>query len=109
MTNPLVHAFFVGRALSEALYEQAERALTNTLSDLGKLDAELRESLHQFTAEVVDRANRAEAEAMRGRSTGTTVPGDHESADLQAMIDDLRAEIAQLRSELKRYRSSQTA
>ncbi|QZZ18987.1 hypothetical protein J5X98_16305 [Leptothermofonsia sichuanensis E412] len=109
MSNPLVHAFFVGRALSEALYEQAEKALTNTLSELGKLDAELRENLHQFTADVIARASRAEEEAMRGRNAGTTVQSDRESADLQAMIDDLRAEIAQLRSELKRYRSNQTA
>jgi flagellar biosynthesis chaperone FliJ len=108
MNNPLVHAFFVGRALSEALYEQAEKSLTNALSELGKLDAELRQQLHQFTTQVIERANREEEEAMRRRSSGVAGQASTEPADLQAMIDDLRAEIAQLRAELKRYRSSRT-
>jgi demethoxyubiquinone hydroxylase (CLK1/Coq7/Cat5 family) len=105
MSNPLVHAFFVGRALSEAVYSQVEGALTDTLSELGKLDAELRERLRLFTEEVIERANRAEEEAMRDRS-GNTVTLSSQSVDLQATIDELRAEIAQLRTELKRYRSS---
>jgi polyhydroxyalkanoate synthesis regulator phasin len=109
MNNPLVHAFFVGRALSEALYEQAENALTSTLSELGKLDAELREQLRQFTSQVIERANRAEEEATRWRSTGASASPNAEPVDLQAVIDDLRAEVAQLRAELKRYRSSQTS
>jgi len=108
MSNPLVHAFFVGRALAEALYEQAEHTLTDTLSELGKFDAEQRDRLRQFTEDVLQRAERAEAEAMEGRSVdGSSAPG--EAADLQTMLDELRAEIAQLRAELKRYRSSQTA
>ncbi|UBF28359.1 hypothetical protein K9N68_11040 [Kovacikia minuta CCNUW1] len=107
MSNPLVHAFFIGRALSEALYEQAEGALTNTLSELGKLDAELREQLRYFTEQVIERANREEAEATKWRSANST-SFDSQPADLQATIDELRAEIAQLRSELKRYRSSRT-
>ncbi len=53
MTNPIVHSFFVGRALAETLYERAEASLTNALSDLGKLDAELREELRQFTEQVM--------------------------------------------------------
>jgi hypothetical protein len=105
MSNPLVHAFFVGRALSEAIYDQAESSLTNTLSELGKLDAELREQLRHFTEQVIERANREEEEAVRWRSTGSTT-FDSQPADLQATIDELRAETAQLRSELKRYRSS---
>lgn len=106
MSNPLVHAFFVGRALSEALYTEAEKALTNTISELGKLDAELREQLHQFTSQVLERAKQAEEESLRWRSSGATGQTASESADLQATIDDLRAEIAQLRTELKRYRSN---
>ena len=53
MSSPLVHAFFVGRALAESLYEQAEHALTDALSELGKFDAEQRERLRTFTDQVI--------------------------------------------------------
>jgi hypothetical protein len=107
MSNPLVHAFFVGRAIAEAVGEQVESSVTNALSELGKFDAEQRERLRLFTEEVNLRAQRAEEMAMQGRTSGTggytSAPG---SSDLQATIDDLRAETAQLRTELQRYRSS---
>lgn len=106
MSSPLVHAFFVGRALAETLYEQVEAALTDALSDLGKFDAEQREHLRNFTEQVMERANREEEAAMQGRTTTAIVPIDSQPADLQATIDDLRAEIAQLRAELKRYRGN---
>jgi polyhydroxyalkanoate synthesis regulator phasin len=104
MSNPLVHAFFVGRAIAEALGEQVENAVTNALSELGKFDAEQRERLRQFTDEVLERASRAEAMSTQGRSTAI-VPVNSKSEDLQAMIDDLRAETAHLRAELQRYRN----
>lgn len=106
MSNPLVHAFFVGRAFADAIAEQVENTVTNALSELGKFDAEQREHLRQFTDEVLERASRAEELAMQGRpgsaSTGYA-PGS--PTDLQAMIDDLRAETAHLRTELQRYRN----
>ena len=58
MSNPLVRALFVGRAVAEICNEQFENALTDALSELGKFDAEQRERLRQFTAEVMERANR---------------------------------------------------
>ncbi|GAB4318891.1 MAG: hypothetical protein OHK0047_00650 [Leptolyngbyaceae cyanobacterium] len=105
MSNPIVHAFFIGRALADTLYEQAESSLSNALSEVGKLDAELREQLRQFTEQVMERAKREEEAAMQGRTGTTLISSDGESADLQSVIDELRAEIARLRSELKQYRS----
>ena len=104
MNDPLVHAFFVGRAIAEALGEQLENTVTSALSDLGKFDAEQRERLRQFTAEVLERANRAEAMSNQGR-TSAIVPTSSKPEDLQVMIDDLRAEIAHLRAEVQRYRN----
>ncbi|HEY9622027.1 MAG TPA: hypothetical protein V6C78_16855 [Crinalium sp.] len=104
MSNPLVHAFFVGRAVAEALGEQLEATLTNALSELGKFDAEQRENLRQFTEQVLERANREEALAMQDRPVSSVYGGSNQD-DLQATIDELRAEIAQLRTELQRYRS----
>jgi flagellar biosynthesis chaperone FliJ len=105
MSNPIVHAFFIGRALADTLYEQAASSFSNALSEVGKLDAELREQLRQFTDQVMERANREEEAAMQGRTGTTLINSDGESADLQSVIDELRAEIARLRSELKQYRS----
>ena len=105
MTNPVVHAFFVGRAAAEALNEQLENALTNALSELGKFDAEQRERLRQYTEQVTGRAESVAETVMLGRTTTTIVPQGSQPVDLQATIDELRAEIARLRAELQRYRS----
>lgn len=104
MNNPLVHAFFVGRALAETVGEQLEHAFTDALSELGKFDAEQRERLRQFTTQVMERAEREEAAAMQSRGA-TSTSASTQNGDLQAMIDDLRAEIARSRAELQRYRS----
>lgn len=106
MSNPLVQAFFVGRAMAEIFNEQLENALTDALSELGKFDAEQRERLRQFTAEVMERANREAEAATLSRTTTAIVTQDSQPLDLQAMLDELRAEIALLRAELQRYRSS---
>ncbi len=104
MSNPLLQAFFVGRALGEVVTEKLEYALTDALSELGKWDAEAREQMRSFTEEVTERAHRA-AEAA-GSSGTTTGYGQAGSGDTQAIIDELRAEIALLRTELQRYRSN---
>ncbi|MEH1806092.1 DUF6825 family protein [Nostoc sp.] len=104
MSNPLVQAFFVGRAVAEVVNERLEVALTDALSDLGKFDAEAREQLRQFTEEVLERANRAAESANAGQATAATGQATSDSGDLQADIDELRAEIALLRTELQHYR-----
>lgn len=108
MTNPPVHAFFIGRVLAEEIGTAFEKALTNGLSELGKFDAEQRESLSQFTDRVLELARQAESSAMQGRPSGSSNFSGPSEVDWQAIIDDLRAEIAQLRTELQRYRSRST-
>lgn len=108
MTNPLIKAFFLGRATADVVYEELENALTDVLSELGKFDAEQRERLRQFTNQVIERAEREAETAVRGRTTSTIVPVDSQPTDLQATIDELRAEIAHLRSQLQNYRSRST-
>jgi len=105
MSNSVIHAFFVGRALAQVLNEQLEDALTNALSELGKFDAEQHERLRQFTEQVMERADREAETTTLGRTTTTIVPRGSQPADLQATIDDLRAEIARLRAELQAYRN----
>ena len=106
MTNPVVQAFFIGRAVAEIFNEQLENALTDALSELGKFDAEAREHLRQFTEQVMERANHTAETTTQSRTTTTRVSQDSQAVDLQAMLDELRAEIALLRAELQRYRSN---
>ena len=110
MSNPLVDAFFVGRAVAEVLTERMEHAFTDALSEAGKFEAEAKEQLRVFTEEVIERANRAAEAAGAGEAgTGGTGMGQTSSSepeDLQAVIDELRAEIALLRTEIQRYRSN---
>lgn len=104
--NPLVNAFFVGRALAETINQQIEKTIVNALSELGKFDAEQRENLRKFTTEVMERAERDAAKATQESGGSTTGTNGSESEDLQAIIDELRAEIAQVRAQLQRYRSN---
>jgi uncharacterized protein YceH (UPF0502 family) len=105
MSNSVIHAFFVGRAVAQALNEQVEDALTNALSELGKFDAEQRERLRQFSDRVMELASREAETTVRGRTTTAIVPIGSQPGDLQATIDDLRSEIARLRAELQNYRN----
>jgi hypothetical protein len=102
MSNPVLHAFFFGRALAEVLNEKLADTVTNTLSELGKFDAEQRENLRQFMVEVQERAERD----IANRSSAAASEGGESAPDLQETIDELRAEIARLRTELKNYRDS---
>lgn len=108
MSNPVVRAFFVGRALAETINEKIEDTLTNALSELGKFDAEQRERLHQFIDEVLARADREAAKDGQENSSIFTSEGFKSAGELQETIDELRAEIAQVRAELKQYRSTST-
>ena len=106
MSDPLVRAFFIGRAAAEALGEKAEATVTQLLGEIGRFDAEQRENLRNFTETVMERAIREEQEARP--QTGEAAPSPAAAAtatvtgDLQATIDDVRAEIAQLRAEIQR-------
>ncbi|MBW4549734.1 MAG: hypothetical protein KME35_01215 [Aphanocapsa sp. GSE-SYN-MK-11-07L] len=101
MTNPLLHAFFLGRATAEVLSEEVGHTLTNLLAEVGRFDAEQRERLRQFTTQVMERASQ---EASSAERSGVSAP----ATDLQATIDELRAEIARVRAELQNYRNRAT-
>ncbi len=97
MTPSWTQTILLGRAAAEVLTEKANQAATELLSELGKLDAERRESMRAFVEEVNARA----ATSQNAASPSSAAP------DLQSTIDDLRAEIAETRNELQRYRNEQ--
>jgi len=103
MTNPLVNAFFLGRALAEGINEQVEAAVSSALSEVGKFDAEQRENFRNFTEQVQARAQQdASQTGATPASGGGTVASP---VDLQETIDELRAEVAQLRATLQAHRN----
>lgn len=109
MSNPVLHAFFLGRALAEVINDRTEQLLTDSLSRLGQFDAEQREALRQFTEEVMARAQQAEAAAQAAGPASPFSGGTASTAapeDLQATIDTLRAEIAQVRVALQQHRAT---
>lgn len=108
MSNPVVDAFFLGRAVAEVLGEKLEDAYTNAMSEIGKFDAEQRENLRQFVDEVQIRAQQAAAtnDTVTTTSPTNAYTTSSSTEDLQEMLDRLRAEIATLRAELKKYRDS---
>ena len=103
MSNPLLHAFHLGRATAEVLSEGIEHQFTDLMSTVGQFDAEQRERLRDFTQQVMDRADTADATAPDPNSPNSE---NRSESDIQAILDELRAEIAQLRSTLQRYRQS---
>jgi hypothetical protein len=103
MSNPVIDAFFLGRALAEVVGEKFEDAYTNAMSELGKFDAEQREHLRAFIEEVQLRAQQAANNSYTNNSGND--PSSETSEDLQEMLDRLRAEIASLKAELKKYRN----
>jgi hypothetical protein len=100
MTNPLVNAFFLGRATAKVISEELEHGITNLMGNAGRFDAEQRERLRNLTQTIMERA---EVEASSASQT-RPAPAATEGNDVQEMIDELRAEIAQLRSALQTYR-----
>lgn len=98
MTPSWTQTLLFGRAAAEVLSEKAQQAATELLSELGKLDAERRESIRAFVEEVNARA---------AVTQGVSVSQPSAAPDLQSTIDDLRAEIAETRNELQRYRNAQ--
>lgn len=115
MSNPLIRAFFIGRATADVLLEKLEDSVTDLLSEVGKFEADQREHLREFAEAVLMRAEAEQAEVMRDLGADASVygyrggSGSTRSTDLQQTIDELRAEIARLRSELQRYRNRNQA
>ncbi len=112
MNNLWIRTFFVGRATAEVLIEKLEDAVTDLLSEVGKAEADLRDSLREFTELVMTRAEAEEAEAMSDLAPDAQVyanraPGS--SKDLQRTVDEVRAEVARLRSDLQRFRNQEAS
>lgn len=61
----VLDAFFLGKALGEALTERIESAVGEVLSTIGRLQAEQQKQIQDFQEDVLERAKRAKEKAAR--------------------------------------------
>lgn len=64
-TKTVLDAFFLGKALGEALTERIESAVGEFLSTIGRLQSERQKQIQDFQEDVLERAKRAKEKAAR--------------------------------------------
>ncbi|KAF8394145.1 hypothetical protein HHK36_020351 [Tetracentron sinense] len=64
-SRSVLDAFFLGKALAEALNERIESTVGELLSSVGRLQAEQQKQVQDFQEEVLERAKRAKEKAAR--------------------------------------------
>jgi len=64
-SRSVLDAFFLGKALAEALNERIESSVGEFLSTIGRLQAEQQKQVEDFQADVLERAKRAKEKAAR--------------------------------------------
>ncbi|KAL9265019.1 hypothetical protein AKJ16_DCAP11772 [Drosera capensis] len=65
-SKSILDAFFLGKALAEAISERIESTVGEILSTVGRVQAEQQNQLQQFQEDVLERAKKAKAKAARG-------------------------------------------
>ncbi|KAK3205662.1 hypothetical protein Dsin_019708 [Dipteronia sinensis] len=64
-SRSVLDAFFLGKALAEALNERVESAVGEFLSTVGRLQAEQQKQVQEFQEDVLERAKKAKEQAAR--------------------------------------------
>ncbi|KAL6210917.1 hypothetical protein ACLB2K_016147 [Fragaria x ananassa] len=64
-SKSVLDAFFLGKALAEALNERIESSVGEFLSTIGRLQAEQQKQVEEFQADVLERAKKAKEKAAR--------------------------------------------
>lgn len=76
----VLDAFFLGKALGEALTERIESAVGEVLSTIGRLQSEQQKQVQEFQEDVLERAKRAKEKAAREalQDQGRLIPSSTE-------------------------------
>ncbi|KAL7151732.1 hypothetical protein ABFS83_04G051200 [Erythranthe nasuta] len=64
-SRAILDAFFLGKAVAEALNERIESSVGEFLSTIGRLQAEQQKQVQEFQDEVLEKARRAKEQAAR--------------------------------------------
>ncbi|XP_057798214.1 uncharacterized protein At4g13200, chloroplastic-like [Salvia miltiorrhiza] len=84
-SKTILDAFFLGKAVAEALNERLESAVGEFLSSIGRLQAEQQKQVQEFQDEVLEKARRAkEQAAMEAKGL---VPPANSSADKVSAVN----------------------
>lgn len=78
-SKTILDAFFLGKAVAEALNERVESAVGEFLSTIGRLQAEQQKQVQEFQDEVLEKARRAKERAAR--EAQSSIPQAKSSAD----------------------------
>ncbi|CAL9023269.1 unnamed protein product [Prunus brigantina] len=74
-SRSVLDAFFLGKALAEAINERIESSVGEFLSTIGRLQAEQQKQVEEFQEDVLERAKRAKEKAAReAAEVGLTKP-----------------------------------
>ncbi|KAL2512395.1 Uncharacterized protein Adt_17995 [Abeliophyllum distichum] len=81
-SRTVLDAFFLGKAMAEALGERLESSVGEFLSVIGTLQAEQQKKVQEFQEEVLERAKRAKEQAAREAMEAQDVIPESSAADI---------------------------
>uniref|UniRef100_A0A2P2J0W0 Uncharacterized protein n=1 Tax=Rhizophora mucronata TaxID=61149 RepID=A0A2P2J0W0_RHIMU len=89
-SKSVLDAFFLGKALAEALNERIESAVGEVLSMIGKLQAEQQKQIQEFQADVIERAKKAKQAATesQGLVSASSSADDNSSSAVSSWSAD---------------------
>ncbi|CAM8995462.1 unnamed protein product [Rhodiola kirilowii] len=73
-SKSVLDAFFLGKAVAEAINERLESTVGEILSTIGRLQAEQQKQVQEFQDEVLERAKRAKEKAAREAKESQGLP-----------------------------------
>ncbi|KAL2488080.1 uncharacterized protein Fot_41372 [Forsythia ovata] len=84
-SRTVLDAFFLGKAMAEALGERLESSVGEFLSVIGTLQAEQQKKVQEFQEEVLERAKRAKEQAAREAMEAQDVIPESSAADISTV------------------------
>ncbi|KAH6813722.1 hypothetical protein C2S51_022740 [Perilla frutescens var. frutescens] len=87
-SKTIIDAFFLGKAVAEALNERIESAVGEFLSSIGRLQAEQQKQVQEFQDEVLEKARQAKEQAAReAMEAQGFIPRAKSSADVAPAVN----------------------
>ncbi|KAL2932826.1 hypothetical protein RDABS01_015945 [Bienertia sinuspersici] len=97
-TKTVLDAFFLGKALGEALTERIESTVGEFLSTIGRLQAEQQKQVQDFQEDVLERAKRAKEKAAREtlEEQGRVIPNSSMRNVAESNVTDPNAMVSRV-------------
>ncbi|KAF2284505.1 hypothetical protein GH714_025907 [Hevea brasiliensis] len=95
-SRSVLDAFFLGKALAEALNERIESTVGEFLSAIGRLQAEQQRQIQDFQVDVLERAKRAKENAAREAMGAQGLVSNATTVDPKSAAYDINSETSNL-------------